>query len=228
MNSIDEKYEQIYQRCIDICPAMKPLIEKIRLIPPPKYRERDILLQKIKSGDKTAKRRIAEMYLRNALRIAIEAAEVSSLPLEDIFSETVIGLMERLNCPTENKNYSAFLRKGMRFAAYNYVQKNEMKFMSYDEYCESIKYKYYDGESVILKHVYQIQLRQLIDSAVTTLTEREAAILKLRYGLNNSQKHFHKEIAEMYYIDKNRVRQIERRALHRLKTAYKYRLLEFL
>lgn len=207
---------------------MKPLIEKIRLTPPPKYRERDILLQKIKSGDKAAKNRLVEMYLRNALRIALEAADVSSLPLEDIFSETVIGLMERLNCTAEHKNYSTFLRKGMYLAAYNYVQKNETKFMSYDEYCKSIKYKYYDGESVILKHVYQIQLRQLMNNAVTTLTEREQKILNLRFGLENYDKRSYKEIAEMYYIDKNRVRQIERKALHKLKTAYKYGLLEFL
>ena len=228
MNSTDEKYEQIYQRCIEICPDMKPLIEKIRLIPPPQYRERNILLQKIKSGDKTSKRRIAEMYLRNALRIALEAADVSSLPLEDIFSETVIGLMERLNCTAESKNYSAFLRKGMYLAAYNYVQKNETKFMSYDEYCESIKEKYYDGENVMLKHICQIQLRQLMNSAVTTLPDREQRILNLRFGLENSDKRSYKEIAEMYYIGKSRVRQIERKALHKLKTAYKYRLLEFL
>ena len=207
---------------------MKPLIEKIRLIPSPKYRERDILLQKIKSGDKEAKRRIVEMYLRNAFRIALEAADVSSLPLEDIFSETVIGLMERLNCTAESKNYSAFLRKGMYLAAYNYVRKNEVKFTSYEDYCESIKEKYYDGENVMLKYIYQIQLRQLINSAVTPLPDREQKILNLRFGLGNSDKRSYKEIAEMYYIDKNRVRQIERRALHKLKTAHKYRLLEFL
>ena len=61
MNSIDEKYEQIYQRCIEICPDMKPLIERIRQIPPPQYREREILFQKIKSGDKTAKNRLVKM-----------------------------------------------------------------------------------------------------------------------------------------------------------------------
>ena len=207
---------------------MKSLIKKIRLIPPPKYRERDILLQKIKSGDRNVKNRLIEMYLRNALCIALEVAEVSSLPLEDIFSETVVGLMERLNCPTKNKNYSAFLRKGMYLAAYNYAQKNETKFMSYDEYCESIKEKYYDGENVMLKHICQFQLRQLMNNAVTTLIDREQRILNLRFGLENSDKRSYKEIAEMYYIDKNRVRQIERKALHKLKTAYKYRLLEFL
>ena len=114
MNSIDEKYEQIYQRFMEICPDMKPFIERVRQIPPPKYREREILFKKIKSGDNTVKKRLVEMYLRNALHIALEAAEISSQPLEDIFSETVIGLMKRLNCPTENRNYPAYLRTGMR------------------------------------------------------------------------------------------------------------------
>ncbi|WP_337402650.1 hypothetical protein [Porcipelethomonas sp.] len=126
MNSIDEKYEQIYQRCMEICPDMKPLIERIRQIPPPQYREREILFQKVKSGDRNAKNRLVEMYLRNALRIALEAAEVSSLPLEDIFSEAVIGLMERLDCTATYKNYSAFIRAGMRMKAYNYVRENDV------------------------------------------------------------------------------------------------------
>ena len=105
----------------------------------------------------------------------------------------------------------------MRLAAYNYVQKNEVKLLSYENYCESIKGKYYDGENVVLKHICQIQLCQLINSAVTTLTDREQKILNLRFGLENFDKHSYKEIAEMYYIDKNRVRQIERRALHKLR-----------
>ncbi len=166
MNRTDEKYEQIYQRCIEICPDMKPLIEKIRLIPPPKYREREILFQKVKSGDKTAKNRLVEMYLRNALRIALEAAEVLSLPLEDIFSETVIGLIERLNCPTENKNYSAFISAGMHIKAYNYVRENDVKFMSYEDYCEKIKEKYYDGEKFMIRRLYLKQLNETLSEVL--------------------------------------------------------------
>lgn len=116
----------------------------------------------------------------------------------------------------------------MYIAAYNYVRKNEVKFISYEDYQKSIKGKYYDGEDVMLKHICQIQLHQLLETAVMKLTEREAAIIKLRFGLTYSQKYSYKKIAEMFYTDKNRVRQIERKALHKLKTAYQYRLSEFL
>ncbi len=223
MNRTDEKYEQIYQRCIEICPDMKPLIEKIRLIPPPKYREREILFQKVKSGDKTAKNRLVEMYLRNALRIALEAAEVLSLPLEDIFSETVIGLMERLNCPTENKNYSAFISAGMHIKAYNYVRENDVKFMSYEDYCEKIKEKYYDGEKFMIRRLYLKQLNETLSEVLfINLTDREKRVLNMRFGLEDYDKHSHKRIAEIFESDKNRIRYIEQKALRKLRPSYNF------
>ncbi|MCM1008811.1 MAG: response regulator [Ruminococcus flavefaciens] len=47
-NSTNEKYDKIYRRCIEICPDMNPLIDKIRLIPPSQYKEREIIFQKVK------------------------------------------------------------------------------------------------------------------------------------------------------------------------------------
>ena len=223
MNSIDEKYEQIYQRCMEICPDMKPLIERIRQIPPPQYREREILFQKIKLGDKTAKNRLVEMYLRNALHIALEAAEISSQTLEDIFSETVIGLIERLDCTATYKNYSAFISAGMRIKAYNYVRENDVKFMSYEDYCEKIKDKYYDGERLIIRRLYLEQLNETLSEVLfKNLTDREKIILNLRFGLGDYDKRSYKEISKMYYIDKERVRQIERRALHKLRPSFNF------
>ena len=223
MNSIDEKYEQIYQRCIEICPDMKPLIERIRQIPPPQYREREILFQKIKSGDKTAKNRLVKMYLRNALRIALESAEVSSLPLDDIFSETVIGLMERLNCTATYKNYSAFISAGMRIKAYNYVWENDIKFMSYEDYCEKIKGKYYDGEGLIIRRLYLEQLHETLSGVLfINLTDREKRVLNLRFGLGDHDKHSHKRIAEIFDTDKKRIRYIEQGALRKLKPSFNF------
>lgn len=223
MNSTNEKYEEIYRRCIELCPDMKPLIEKIRLIPPPQYREREILFQKVKFGDRNAKNRLIEMYLRNALRIALEAAEVSSLPLNDIFSETMIGLMERLNCPTENQNYSAFISAGMHIKAYNYVRKNDVKFMSYEDYCEKIKDKYYDGEWLLIRHMYLEQLNETLSEAMfKNLTYREEKVLNLRFGLGDYDKHSHLQIAEMFEVDKNRIRFIERRALRKLRPSFNF------
>lgn len=202
---------------------MKPLIERIRQIPPPQYREREILFQKIKSDDKTAKNRLVEMYLKNALHIALEAAEISSQPLEDIFSETVIGLIERLDCTATYKNYSAFISAGMHIKAYNYVRENDVKFMSYEDYCEKIKKKYYDGERLIICRLYLEQLNETLSEVLfKNLTDREKIILNLRFGLGDYDKRSYKEISEMYYIDKERVRQIERRALHKLRPSFNF------
>ena len=197
-----------------MCPNMKPLIEKIRQIPPPQYREREILFQKIKSGDKTAKNRLVEMYLRNALHIALEAAEISSQPLEDIFPETVIGLIERLDCTATYKNYSAFISAGMRIKAYNYVRKNDVKFMSYEDYCEKIKGKYYDGERLMIRRLYLEQLHETLSEVLfINLTDREKRVLNLRFGLGDHDilvqnsvkdkliKQITKSIREMYGKD---------------------------
>lgn len=223
MNSIDEKYEQIYQRCIEICPDMKPLIERIRQIPPPQYREREILFQKIKLGDKTAKNRLVEMYLRNALHIALEAAEISSQTLEDIFSETVIGLIERLDCTATYKNYSAFISAGMRIKAYNYVRKNDVKFMSYEDYCEKIKGKYYDGERLMIRRLYLEQLHETLSEVLyKNLIDREKRVLNLRFGLGDHDKHSHKKIAKIFDTDKKRIRYIEQMALRKLKPSFNF------
>lgn len=231
LNSTDEKYEHIYQRCIKMCPGMKPLIERIRQIPPPKHKERDVLLLKIKSGDKTAKNRLVEMYLRNALRIALEAAEASFLSLEDIFSETVIGLMERLNCTPTYDNYSAFISAGMRIKAYNYVRKNNVKFISYEDYCEKIKEKYYDGEKFVLRRLYLKQLNEtLSDVLLKKLTDREKKVLNLRFGLGDDDKLSYQKIAEIFKSDRKKIRYIEQKSLHKLRPSYYFpnNLKEFL
>lgn len=206
-----------------MCPNMKPLIEKICQIPPPQYRERGILFQKVKFGDKNAKNRLVEMYLRNALHIALEAAEISSQPLEDIFSETVIGLIERLNCTATYNNYSAFISARMRIKAYNYVRKNDVKFMSYKDYCEKIKCKYYDGEGLMIRRLYLEQLNEILSEVLyKKLTDREKRVLNLRFGLGDHDKHSHKKIAEIFDTDKKRIRYIEQKALRKLKPSFNF------
>ncbi len=56
------------------------------------------------------------------------------------------------------------------------------------------------------------RLQMLLDS----LKEREARILKLRFGLGNHEPMTLKEIGELVGLTRERVRQIEKEALHRL------------
>lgn len=53
--------------------------------------------------------------------------------------------------------------------------------------------------------------------ALETLTEREAKILTLRFGLNGAQKHTLKELGEIFGITRERIRQIQKGALRKLR-----------
>ena len=58
------------------------------------------------------------------------------------------------------------------------------------------------------------KLRSYVD---TVLTEREAAVIKMRYGLENALPKTQKETAEMCGISRSYVSRIEKRALLKLR-----------
>lgn len=69
-------------------------------------------------------------------------------------------------------------------------------------------------------------LREDIDKVLSTLSEKERDIITLRFGLNDTAPMSLKEIGEMYNLTKERIRQIEKRALERLKQPGRAKLLE--
>jgi len=54
--------------------------------------------------------------------------------------------------------------------------------------------------------------------ALEVLTEREAKILTLRFGLNGTKKHTLKELGEIFGITRERIRQIQKGALRKLRS----------
>lgn len=73
-----------------------------------------------------------------------------------------------------------------------------------------------DIEEHIIKKEQLDEMRRLFDEI---LTEREREILLLRFGINNS-KHTLKEIGEKLDITRERVRQIEKKAIEKLKNEF--------
>jgi RNA polymerase primary sigma factor len=65
--------------------------------------------------------------------------------------------------------------------------------------------------------VRQNLLAEDIITALNELTEREARILILRYGLNGAKKHTLKELGEIFGITRERIRQIQKGALRKLR-----------
>ena len=67
---------------------------------------------------------------------------------------------------------------------------------------------------------YKSLLKEEIESALHTLGEREALVLKLRYGLYDGKTYTLEEIGQRLQITRERIRQIEKKALRKLFIKY--------
>ena len=63
----------------------------------------------------------------------------------------------------------------------------------------------------------QQQMRDEVGQAIARLPEREAQILRLRYGFEDGMSHSLQEIGEMLNLSRERIRQLEKRALETLR-----------
>lgn len=68
-------------------------------------------------------------------------------------------------------------------------------------------------------------LSEDLHAALSTLTPRQARILNLRYGLQDGREHTLKEIGQKYGLTRERIRQIEKEALRKLRHPSRSRTL---
>jgi RNA polymerase primary sigma factor len=69
-------------------------------------------------------------------------------------------------------------------------------------------------------------LRKEIERALSTLTYREASIIRLYFGLNGKHPHTLEEIGEEFSLTRERVRQIKEKAIKRLKQTTRSKILK--
>jgi RNA polymerase primary sigma factor len=65
--------------------------------------------------------------------------------------------------------------------------------------------------------VYENMLRERVHEVLSTLTPREARILRLRFGLDDNKPYTLEEVGEKFGLTRERIRQIEGKALRRLR-----------
>jgi RNA polymerase primary sigma factor len=65
--------------------------------------------------------------------------------------------------------------------------------------------------------VYDNLLREKVEEMLATLTPREARILRLRFGLQNGRAYTLEEVGQKFGLTRERIRQIEGKALRRLR-----------
>jgi RNA polymerase primary sigma factor len=76
------------------------------------------------------------------------------------------------------------------------------------------------------EHAVKATLQNDIEIVLSTLNQKEAAIIRFRFGLGNSIPMSLKEIGDRFNLTKERIRQIEKKALKRLQHPSRQRLLE--
>jgi len=73
--------------------------------------------------------------------------------------------------------------------------------------------------------VYQSMLKERVAEVLSTLTPREARILRLRFGLDDNRPYTLEEVGAKFGLTRERIRQIEGKALRRLRHPYRARQL---
>jgi RNA polymerase primary sigma factor len=73
---------------------------------------------------------------------------------------------------------------------------------------------------------YKSMLRDKIDEVLNTLSPREARILRLRFGLDNGKAYTLEEVGKKFDLTRERIRQIEGKALRQLRHPHKARQLK--
>jgi RNA polymerase primary sigma factor len=67
------------------------------------------------------------------------------------------------------------------------------------------------------EHVDQHLLRERIGEVLRSLAQREREVIELRYGLKDGQPKTLDEVARLFGITRERIRQIEAKALRKLR-----------
>jgi RNA polymerase primary sigma factor len=74
--------------------------------------------------------------------------------------------------------------------------------------------------------VININLREQTNTVLKTLTGREEAVIKLRFGILDGSEHTLEEVGQKFSVTRERIRQIEAKALRKLRHPSRSRKLK--
>lgn len=67
--------------------------------------------------------------------------------------------------------------------------------------------------------VMHTNMKEKIEEALKANTQREANVLKMRFGLGNGMEHTLEEVGQQYKVTRERIRQIQEKAIRKLKNS---------
>ena len=69
-------------------------------------------------------------------------------------------------------------------------------------------------------------LKEELSNALESLTERERQVVKLRFGLEDGRPRTLEEVGQVFNVTRERIRQIEAKALKKLKNPVRGRMIQ--
>ena len=203
------------------------------ILPPPLSREEEIkYLELAKNGDVSARNKLIEHNIRLVVFLA-KKYENTGYELEDLVSIGSIGLIKGINTYKMDKNIKlatycsrCIANEILMFLRKNKRRKIEISFedaLNYDAEGNELHLEDILGtdEDIVYKEFESKVDKVLLESELNMLNDRERHIMKLRYGLNNTEEYTQKEVANMLGISQSYISRIEKKVIKKLKSVMK-------
>src|SRR5210317_414012 len=127
-----------------------------------------------------------------------------------------------LNVDIDNNDYYYRLTKNKRnhlvqqkVTRPQYLKDDVMRLQTLETYNTNL-----DNECIVvnncLEKIKQDEIKEKISLVLSTLTEREERVLRMRFGIN-TKEHTLDEIGQLFSVTGNRISMIEAKALRKLK-----------
>ncbi len=189
-------------------------------------------IKELSDGDEDAKHILIEHNLRLVAHIAKKYSDERNL--EDLISIGTIGLIKGINTFNSKKSIrlSSYISRCIENEILMYLR--SIKRLSNEVSMEESIGTDKEGNAMTLSDILtndeadiceiiglKIETNQLYEAIRNALTEKEAKIMIMRYGLANTRKKTQKEIAKELGISRSYVSRIEKRCLKRLYSEMK-------
>lgn len=288
-------YEEVFGRIVELEPSLSLLVDAVRMIKPPQYREMAGIIYQAKEGNEYAKNRIVEMHLRMALRIGLQRAEQYDADIVDCIGDACVGLIiavDKYDPDTSGPfgSYSSLWmlqnisreQRTQRANVYYPVHKKEQYYtmypilkdrgcttcdkvwicrevrrivqnrlectneqskdvilqaLAFDSFEEMFQNVVFEEKRIFDKQEERIcrlfieklsvfddiediigeqEMREAVNEALGILTDREQKIIRDRFGFDDGKEKTLEEVGEDFGVTRERIRQIEAKALRKL------------
>ena len=197
-------------------------------LPPLPRQEEAEWISRLEQGELLARQTLIERNLRLVVYIA-RRFENTGINIEDLISIGTIGLIKAINTFRADKNIklATYASRCIENEILMYLRKNagQRTEVSFDEPLNTD----WDGKELLLSDVLGTEGdvvlrpieadadRKLLSDAVGMLSQRERAIITMRFGLWGQKELTQKEVADRLGISQSYISRLEKRIILRLR-----------